>query len=98
MKALGYFAVVTGKGIHQYSKLNFKIFDAIIQCIIGNTDDSITTIKEYEENFFRNSKLFKAGVLRPSNMTTHNLSCAVSECFWKMVQASVEQQADAFKG
>lgn len=38
MKAIGYFAVVTGR---------------------GRKDDSIQTIREYEENFFKTSKLFK---------------------------------------
>ncbi|KAF5277806.1 hypothetical protein FQR65_LT03787 [Abscondita terminalis] len=76
MKALGYFAVVTGR---------------------GRKDDAINTIKEYEETFFRNSKLFKEGRVMTSQVTTRNLSLAVADCFWKMVQETVEQQADAFK-
>ncbi|CAF1576630.1 unnamed protein product [Rotaria magnacalcarata] len=76
MKALGYFAVVTGK---------------------GSADDPIESIQKYEEEFFRNSKLFRDGVFKATQTTTRNLSFAVSDCFWKMVKESVEQQSDTFK-
>ncbi|XP_054272959.1 dynamin-like 120 kDa protein, mitochondrial isoform X2 [Macrosteles quadrilineatus] len=75
MKALGYFAVVTGR---------------------GRKEDSIQSIQEYEEKFFRSSRLFK-NATATGQVTTRNLSRAVADCFWKMVKETVEQQADAFK-
>jgi optic atrophy protein 1 len=76
MKALGYFAVVTGR---------------------GKKEDSIQAIREYEEQFFQTSRLFKNSMIMTGQVTTRNLSLAVSECFWKMVRETVEQQADSFK-
>lgn len=37
------------------------------------------------------------GIFKASQTTTRNLSFAVSDCFWKMVKESVEQQSDIFK-
>ena len=37
-------------------------------------------------------------MFKASQMTTQNLSFAVSHCFWKMVRESIEQQADSYKG
>lgn len=76
MKALGYFAVVTGR---------------------GRKDDSIDTIRDYEEKFFKNSKLFQSGITMSHQVTSRNLSLAVADRFWKMVRETIEQQADAFK-
>ncbi|XP_078079057.1 cell division cycle and apoptosis regulator protein 1-like [Mustelus asterias] len=63
----------------------------------GNTNEGIDPIKDYEGEFFQNSKLLKTGMLKAHQVTFKNLSRAVSDCFWKMVRGSVEQQADAFK-
>ncbi len=37
------------------------------------------------------------GIFKATQTTTRNLSFAVSDCFWKMVKESVEQQTDTFK-
>ncbi|XP_072933806.1 dynamin-like GTPase OPA1, mitochondrial [Epargyreus clarus] len=76
MKALGYYAVVTGR---------------------SRKDDSIQNIRDYEERFFRSSKLFKEGLVAAAQVTTRNLALGVADCFWRMVRDTVEQQADAFK-
>ncbi|CAF4921480.1 unnamed protein product, partial [Rotaria magnacalcarata] len=62
-----------------------------------NADDPIDLIQKYEEEFFQNSKLFRDGIFKANQTTTRNLSFAVSDCFWKMVKESVEQQTDTFK-
>lgn len=72
MKALGYFAVVTGKGKAVFSKDIFCLF--MLSCILmfywycdfilfllflGSSAESIDSIKDYEEDFFQNSRLLK---------------------------------------
>ncbi len=67
MKALGYFAVVTGKGKHEIFLETIYIWnlvhlDEIIQShasFLGSSNESIDSIKDYEEEFFQNSRLLK---------------------------------------
>lgn len=40
-------------------KVSLKTFILNMAIVAGNQNDSIQEIKNYEENFFRNSKLFK---------------------------------------
>ena len=66
MKALGYFAVVTGKGIQRWIITVFCCFQVIKRNLelyhhlsLGNSSESIEAIRDYEEEFFQNSKLLK---------------------------------------
>lgn len=66
MKALGYFAVVTGKGKKLYFFVAFSIcilldLDVIQthDCFVGSTNESIDSIKDYEEDFFQTSRLLR---------------------------------------
>lgn len=63
----------------------------------GSSDESIEDIQSYEEEFFRHSKLFREGALRPHQTTTQNLARAVSQEFWKLVRESVQQQAEVIR-
>ena len=49
----------------------------------------VFAMQDFEEEFFQNSKIFKGGIVNSSQITTRNLSFAVSECFWKMVSTRV---------
>lgn len=69
---------------------------AVVAGKSGKNED-IQEIKDYEEQFFLTSSLCEKGILNPSQCTTRNLSAKVSECFWGMVKASIEQQADAYR-
>lgn len=69
---------------------------AVVAGKSGQNED-IQEIRDYEEQFFLTSSLREKGILEPSQCTTRNLSAKVSECFWGMVKASIEQQADAYQ-
>lgn len=69
---------------------------AVVAGKSGKNED-IQAIRDYEEQFFLTSSLRERGILNPSQCTTRNLSAKVSDCFWGMVKASIEQQADAYR-
>jgi optic atrophy protein 1 len=60
MNALGYFAVITGNSSSKVA--DFNRYEILGICFFkgkGNTDDSIDSIRDYEERFFSQSKLLK---------------------------------------
>ncbi|XP_063901427.1 dynamin-like 120 kDa protein, mitochondrial isoform X3 [Zophobas morio] len=76
MNALGYFAVIAGK---------------------GNGQESIEEIRQYEEEYFRNSRLFREGALSPHQTSLTNLSRAVSREFWRLVKETVADHFEQLK-
>ncbi len=66
--------------------------------VVGSNDERIESIKGFDARFFRKSRLFREGALKLAQVTTENMSKAVSERFWKMVKDSVEQEADTYRG
>lgn len=58
----------------------------------GDPNESISKIKFYEEEFFKRSSYLKNGIMRPSQVTVHNLSYAISKCFWKMVLKTINSE------
>lgn len=70
--------------------------------LFKNTKKIFFAIRNYfgKKNLCRKSiddLLQRDGIFKATQTTTRNLSFAVSDCFWKMVKESVEQQADTFK-
>eukprot|EP00002_Diphylleia_rotans_P023507 TRINITY_DN4626_c0_g1_i3.p1 TRINITY_DN4626_c0_g1~~TRINITY_DN4626_c0_g1_i3.p1 ORF type:complete len:803 (-),score=192.69 TRINITY_DN4626_c0_g1_i3:524-2932(-) len=74
MRALGYFAVITGT---------------------GNSQDTISSIKRYEETYFKSSSLIADKVLNPAQCTMKNLSAAITKIFWHQVRRSVDKQLES---
>eukprot|EP00127_Corallochytrium_limacisporum_P003343 Clim_evm32s148 gene=Clim_evmTU32s148 len=79
--------LVTGKLFNMNALMYFAVIAGS-----GRSDDSIDDIKEYENSFFRNSRLVSSGTLKSHQIGTANMSRAVSKEFWRKVRASVEDQ------
>ncbi|OAF71537.1 hypothetical protein A3Q56_00708 [Intoshia linei] len=94
LKALGYYAVVTGRGnqqdtiseIQQYEESFFR------KCSLMNSDKNDPKFKKTKES---NVPINMADLYTRTG--TPNLSKAVSSRFWKIVEDSVEEQAEVFR-
>ncbi|OWK05725.1 hypothetical protein Celaphus_00012613, partial [Cervus elaphus hippelaphus] len=101
----------TKETIFSISKAYMQNPNAIILCIQDGSVDAersiVTDLVSQMDPHGRRTifvltkvDLAEKNVTSPSRahqVTTRNLSLAVSDCFWKMVRESVEQQADSFK-
>ena len=86
--------IMTNKLSKACLALVIKMFSYSMLLNLGFFVYNILTTSPHNSLF---GNLSRRGILEKSQLTTSNLSVCVSDCFWKMVTESVEQQADMFK-
>ncbi|OWA52960.1 Dynamin-like 120 kDa protein, mitochondrial [Hypsibius exemplaris] len=63
----------------------------------GPRSEPVEDVEKFEENYFRTSKLFSSGALKPEQLSTKNMSRGLAETFWHFVRNSLRYQIDSLK-